>query len=80
MTGGASRPPAYFTSAAIRAATPDQLPAAGQVENGLFVLAGLGSRGFCTAPLLAEHLAALIVGTPSPLAREAAGLVDPGRL
>ncbi len=66
--------------AAIRAATPDQMPAAGQVENGLFVLAGLGSRGFCTAPLLAEHLAALIVGTPSPLAREAAGLVDPGRL
>ncbi len=66
--------------AAVRAATPDQMPAAGALAPGLFVLAGLGSRGFCTAPLLAEHIAALALGAPSPLALEAAGLVDPRRL
>ncbi len=66
--------------AAIRAATPDQLPLAGELSPGLFILGGLGSRGFATAPLLAEHLAALICGAPSPLAAEAAALVDPKRL
>ena len=42
--------------ASIRAATPDRLPLAGAVPGagpGLFVLGGLGSRGFCAAPLLA---------------------------
>jgi tRNA 5-methylaminomethyl-2-thiouridine biosynthesis bifunctional protein len=65
--------------ASIRAATPDRLPLAGQVSEGLFVLSGLGSRGFCTAPLLAEHIAATVLGAPSPLARDLATLVDPGR-
>ncbi|HEX6859497.1 MAG TPA: tRNA (5-methylaminomethyl-2-thiouridine)(34)-methyltransferase MnmD [Caulobacteraceae bacterium] len=65
--------------ASIRAATPDRLPAAGTVRNGVFVLTGLGSRGFCTAPLLAEHVAALALGAPSPLARDLSALVDPGR-
>ncbi|MBV9510466.1 MAG: FAD-dependent 5-carboxymethylaminomethyl-2-thiouridine(34) oxidoreductase MnmC, partial [Caulobacteraceae bacterium] len=55
--------------ASLRAATPDYLPLAGAVEGaeGLYILSGLGSRGFCTAPLLAEHVAALIAGAPSPL-------------
>jgi tRNA 5-methylaminomethyl-2-thiouridine biosynthesis bifunctional protein len=30
-------------------------------------LTGLGSRGFCVAPLLGEHLAAVILEQPSPL-------------
>ena len=33
------------------------------------MLAGLGGRGFTLAPLLAEHVAALVVGAPSPLPR-----------
>jgi len=65
--------------ASIRAATPDKLPLAGQIGEGLFVLSGLGSRGFCTAPLLAEHIAAKALGAPSPLARDLAALIEPGR-
>jgi tRNA 5-methylaminomethyl-2-thiouridine biosynthesis bifunctional protein len=65
--------------ASIRAATPDRLPLAGRVSERLYVLSGLGSRGFCTAPLLAEHIAATVLGVPSPLARDLAALVDPGR-
>jgi tRNA 5-methylaminomethyl-2-thiouridine biosynthesis bifunctional protein len=66
---------------AIRATTSDYLPVAGRVggEEGLWVLTGLGSRGFCLAPLLAEHLAAAILGAPSPLPGPLAALVDPGR-
>ncbi|HWQ86798.1 tRNA (5-methylaminomethyl-2-thiouridine)(34)-methyltransferase MnmD [Brevundimonas sp.] len=68
--------------AAVRATTPDRLPLAGAVPGrpGLFVLGGLGSRGFCAAPLLAEHVAALALGAPSPLPGDLAGRVDPARL
>jgi tRNA 5-methylaminomethyl-2-thiouridine biosynthesis bifunctional protein len=68
--------------AAIRASTRDYLPLAGpapDAEPGLALLTGLGSRGFCLAPLLAEHLAAEILGAPSPLPRALAALVDPRR-
>ncbi|MGZ9114493.1 MAG: FAD-dependent 5-carboxymethylaminomethyl-2-thiouridine(34) oxidoreductase MnmC [Brevundimonas sp.] len=68
--------------AAVRATTPDRLPLAGAVPGrpALFVLAGLGSRGFCAAPLLAEHVAALAVGAPSPLPGDLAARVDPARM
>ena len=68
--------------AAVRAATADHLPLAGAVPDappGLFVLGGLGGRGFCLAPLLAEHLAARILDLPSPLPRELSTLVEPAR-
>lgn len=64
---------------AVRATTPDRLPVAGALEDGLYVLGGLGSRGFCAAPLLAEHVAALALGLPSPLAADQARRVDPLR-
>lgn len=64
----------------VRATTSDHLPLAGPLEEpGLFVLCGLGSRGFCLAPLLADHLAARIVGAPSPLPADLARLVEPVR-
>ncbi|HEY2051578.1 MAG TPA: tRNA (5-methylaminomethyl-2-thiouridine)(34)-methyltransferase MnmD [Caulobacteraceae bacterium] len=65
----------------LRAATSDYLPLAGALpgRDGLFVLAGLGSRGFCLAPLLGEHVAALAAGLPSPLPAPLAALLDPGR-
>jgi tRNA 5-methylaminomethyl-2-thiouridine biosynthesis bifunctional protein len=66
----------------VRATTTDYLPLAGPVgpgAPGLFTLCGLGSRGFCLAPLLGEHVAALAVGAPSPLPRHLADLVDPDR-
>jgi tRNA 5-methylaminomethyl-2-thiouridine biosynthesis bifunctional protein len=67
--------------AGIRAVTPDFLPLAGAAEGAerLFLLAGLGSRGFCAAPLLAEHVAALALGAPSPLPRSWQEIVDPHR-
>lgn len=66
---------------AIRATTPDRLPICGAVpgHDGLWVMGGLGSRGFCAAPLLGEHLVAMILDRPSPLARDQAMRVDPGR-
>lgn len=67
--------------AGIRAATRDRLPLAGAVpgREGLFILSGLGSRGLCTAPLLAEHLVALILDAPSPLPADVAAEVNPAR-
>ncbi len=63
----------------IRAASPDYLPIVGPLAPGLFALTGLGGRGFVLAPLLGEHLAAQILGLPSPLPRGAAALMEPDR-
>jgi tRNA 5-methylaminomethyl-2-thiouridine biosynthesis bifunctional protein len=67
--------------ASIRATTPDRLPIAGPAPDvaGVFILTGFGSRGFSLAPLLAEHIAALALGSPSPLPAPLADLVDPDR-
>lgn len=65
--------------AAVRATTADRLPVAGATEDGLFLLAGFGSRGFSLAPLLAEHVAAQALGAPSPLPAPLAALVAPDR-
>ena len=68
--------------ASVRATTADRLPLAGaapQAETGLFLLGGFGSRGFCLAPLLAEHVAALALGAPSPMPTDLSELVDPAR-
>jgi tRNA 5-methylaminomethyl-2-thiouridine biosynthesis bifunctional protein len=68
--------------AAVRATTADHLPLAGAVPDapgGLFILGGLGGRGFCLAPLLAEHLTARALALPSPLPRALSDLVDPAR-
>jgi tRNA 5-methylaminomethyl-2-thiouridine biosynthesis bifunctional protein len=67
--------------ASLRATTSDHLPLAGAAPDlpGVHMLGGLGSRGFCLAPLLAEHVAAGVVGAPSPLPSALAELVDPAR-
>lgn len=75
-------PDALQGRASVRATTTDRQPLAGAApgaEPGLFLLTGFGSRGFCMAPLLAEHVAALVLGAPSPLPRPLAELVDPSR-
>ena len=64
---------------AIRATTRDRLPIAGRRADGLYVLTGLGSRGLCVAPLLGDHVAALISGAPSPLPATLAARIDPVR-
>jgi tRNA 5-methylaminomethyl-2-thiouridine biosynthesis bifunctional protein len=68
--------------AAIRVATPDYLPVAGaapKARAGLFVLSGFSARGFTLAPLLAEHVAALAMGAPSPLSEPLAAIIEPAR-
>lgn len=74
-------PHAVRSRAATRATTRDRLPVAGPLpgQPGLFVLGGLGSRGFCLAPLLSEHVAALIAGLPSPLPSDVAERITPSR-
>jgi tRNA 5-methylaminomethyl-2-thiouridine biosynthesis bifunctional protein len=65
--------------ASVRVVTPDRLPLAGALDEALYVLGGLGSRGFTTAPLLAEHVAARICASPSPLPAALQRTVDPSR-
>ncbi|CAN5236914.1 tRNA (5-methylaminomethyl-2-thiouridine)(34)-methyltransferase MnmD [soil metagenome] len=65
--------------AAVRATTPDRLPVCGTMEPGLHVLSGLGSRGFCVAPLLGDHLAAILLDRPSPLPAAFADRLSPLR-
>lgn len=46
----------------------------------LYMLGGLGSRGLCSAPLLAEVLAAQMSGEPIPLDRVTLAGLNPNRL
>lgn len=58
-----------------RASLPDRRPAFGRIAGSVFGLGGLGARGFTLAPLLAELLAADILGHARPLGRsQAAGV------
>ena len=71
-----------FARAAVRATTRDRLPVCGPLpgQEGLLVIGGLGSRGFCVAPLLGAHVAALIAGAPSPLPSDMARRLEAVRL
>ena len=62
-----------------RATIRDYIPLAGEWDDGLFVLGGLGSRGFMTAPLLADLIADQISGTPLPLEAELVKALSPKR-
>jgi len=61
------------TGAALdRSAPPPAVP-------GLYALGALGARGYLTAPLLAEALAAELCGEPSPLERSVREALHPAR-
>ncbi|MEW6392629.1 MAG: FAD-dependent 5-carboxymethylaminomethyl-2-thiouridine(34) oxidoreductase MnmC [Pseudomonadota bacterium] len=70
---------AFEGRAAVRATVPDHLPLAGARGSDLWLLTGLGSRGLCLAPLLAEHVVARLLGVPSPLPRQLSHVVNPAR-
>lgn len=70
---------AFEGRAALRATTSDRLPLAGIRDDGVIVLTGLGSRGLCLAPLLAEHLVAKALSIPSPLPRQLSHLANSRR-
>ena len=54
---------------AYRMTSRDHLPFAGPLTSapGVYLLSGLGSRGFCSASLTAESLIAAMMNEPSPL-------------
>lgn len=57
---------------------PENVPPA-PCWPGLYLLAALGSRGLCSAPLAAEVLAAQIAAEPQPLDRETLDALQPNR-
>ena len=52
---------------------------AGEMQPGIFILTGLGSRGLVTAPLCAEIIASALSGAPSPVGRDVAEALHPAR-
>lgn len=63
----------------LRATTPDRLPYVGQLEEGLWITAGHGSRGMLSAPLAAEVLASAIHSEPTPVTAALMHAVSPSR-
>jgi tRNA 5-methylaminomethyl-2-thiouridine biosynthesis bifunctional protein len=51
----------------------------GEMIPGVFILAGLGSRGLVTAPLAAAMIIAEMTGAPSPVPAEVAEALHPAR-
>ncbi|WP_298441180.1 bifunctional tRNA (5-methylaminomethyl-2-thiouridine)(34)-methyltransferase MnmD/FAD-dependent 5-carboxymethylaminomethyl-2-thiouridine(34) oxidoreductase MnmC [uncultured Ferrimonas sp.] len=49
------------------------------LQQGLYVLTGLGSRGLCSAPLCAELLISQLLDEPQPLSQQLQALLAPGR-
>lgn len=52
---------------AYRTRTPNRLPLLGELEENLWTLLALGSRGATLAPLLGECIASLLTGTVLPI-------------
>jgi tRNA 5-methylaminomethyl-2-thiouridine biosynthesis bifunctional protein len=77
----AGRAPQYDTMlrqfSPLRHGTPPLITA--PTHAGLWLLGGLGARGFTFAPWLAEHIASLAYDTPRSLGRTQAELVSPMR-
>lgn len=47
--------------------------------KGVYLLAGLGARGVCSAPLLAELLACEMTGEPTPVSQDVLDALHPAR-
>jgi tRNA 5-methylaminomethyl-2-thiouridine biosynthesis bifunctional protein len=70
----------------VRTVSPDKIPIAGaatltdaSTPTGLYVIGALGSRGFTTAHVLAEYVAALACGEFAPMEREVVRAIAPQR-
>ena len=62
-----------------RVGSKDRLPLAGKIEENIYAIGGLGSRGFSLGPILGEHVASLINNSPSPISSGIALAVEPLR-
>jgi len=67
FTGFSLMPGTKTSRASIRVTSSNTLPRAGLIDEGLWGLSGLGSRGFVFAPLLGEHIVSHILNSPRPL-------------
>ncbi len=63
----------------LRHGTRDREFAPARHHPGLYMLTGLGSRGFLTAPLAADILAAMVAGAPSPQPIDVLHALNPAR-
>ncbi len=66
--------------AAVRNTTRDHLPMVGELAPNLWVIGGLGSRGFTAAPLAASTLVAALQGQPLPMPASLWQRLQPQRL
>jgi len=64
---------------AFRTVVPDRLPIAGRVDEGVYALLALGSRGLIWSALAAELIAAELEGEPLPLEGKLVDALHPGR-
>lgn len=72
--------PDYEATLAVYGNSGQRSPAAeAPVYPNLFIIAALGSRGLCSAPLAAEVLAAQIFAEPLPLDRHTLAAINPNR-
>ena len=62
-----------------RATLPDYLPMAGALEDKIYAIGGLGSRGLSLAPLLAEVIMCDICNIPSPISKNIKEAINPLR-
>jgi len=62
-----------------RASLPDRRPVVGRHSERIFILGGLGARGFTLAPLLGDLLAATILGRPVALPGPQWHAIQPAR-
>lgn len=71
-----------FRSAEALQITGAQMPKSGwlpEVASGLFILAGMGSRGLCSAPWSAEIMTSLLLNEPLPCSLDTLRNIDPHR-
>jgi tRNA 5-methylaminomethyl-2-thiouridine biosynthesis bifunctional protein len=64
---------------AFRAVTPDRLPIAGKIDDGVYGAFAYGSRGLVWAALAAELIASELEGEPLPIEGALASAMDAGR-
>ena len=71
--------PGILMEARLRTGSKDRLPLAGKIEENVYAIGALGSRGFSLGPILGEHVASLINNTPSPISSGIAIAIEPMR-
>jgi len=65
--------------ARLRIGSRDRLPLAGKIEEHIYTIGALGSRGFSLGPLLGDYVASLINNSPSPISSGIALAIEPLR-